>query len=251
MNAVGQVQNRASQFAETLIDLLDRVQYRRVSVAEQLDPVYRLRYEAYRREDFIPVNSQEVTRDSFDDAANCYSFGVYIDAQLVSSIRFHHVTAADRTSPSRTIWPEILEPMLDQGDSYIDPSRFTADRDASLALPALPYLTLRIVAMASEHFAARYCISSVRAEHAAFYRRVFGSRQLGNERFWGELQFPVCLYAAEVPEIRDRVADRYPFFMSTPEERFALFDSPQGQGKIIAPTARLAHRLRVIAAGQG
>ncbi|HEY8576474.1 MAG TPA: hypothetical protein VIL88_09080 [Devosia sp.] len=246
MSSALQGQSSSSRFAETLIDLLDRVEYRRVSVDQQFDPVYRLRYEAYRREDFIPVNSQQVTRDSYDDADNCYCFGVYIDGNLVSSLRFHHVTPENRQSPSRTIWPEILDPALDRGDSYIDPSRFTADHDASLALPALPYLTLRIVAMASEHFAVRYCIASVRAEHAAFYRRVFGSERLGDERFWGELRFPVCLYAADVPTIRNRVADRFPFFMSTPEERAALFAPDSGPRRIVSPSARLAHRLRVI-----
>ena len=30
---------------------------------DQFDPVYRLRYEAYRREEFIPINSQQVVRD--------------------------------------------------------------------------------------------------------------------------------------------------------------------------------------------
>jgi hypothetical protein len=239
----------ASRFAVTLIDLLDRVQYRRVSVTEQFDPVYALRYAAYRREDFVPINSQQLIRDSYDDADNCYSFGVYIDEELVSSIRFHVVSPDNHTSPSRTIWPEILEPVLNGGDSYIDPSRFTADHDASLAIPALPYLTLRIVAMACEHFAVRYCISSVRSEHSAFYRRVFGSHQLGDERFWGDLRFPVCLYAADVPVIRDRVADRYPFFMSTPDERANLFDAAQPAVRSIAPTARMAHRLRLIETG--
>lgn len=246
MTMASQAQSSSSRFAVTLIDLLDRVEYRRVSLNEQLDPVYRLRYEAYRREDFVPINSQEITRDVYDDADNCYCFGVYIDGILVSSIRFHHVTSTNRQSPSRTIWPEILDPKLDQGESYIDPSRFTADHDASLALPALPYLTLRIVAMASEYFSVRYCIASVRAEHAAFYRRVFGSERLGDERNWGELRFPVCLYAAEVPTIRNRVADRFPFFMSTPAERDALFGPSLGPRKIVAPTARVAHRLRAI-----
>lgn len=246
MSAVIQTVGATSQFATTLLDVLDRVQYRRVSLAEQFDPVYRLRYEAYRREDFVPVNSQQVTRDEYDDATNCYCFGVYIDGELVSSIRFHHVTAENRTSPSRTIWPEVLDPMLDRNDSYLDPSRFTADHDASLAMPALPYLTLRIIAMASEHFAVRYTISSVRAEHSAFYRRIFGSTRLGDERFWGELKFPVCLYAAEVPTIRDRVADRFPFFMSTPEERQSLFSESTGHRAAIYPTARQAHRLQLV-----
>ena len=49
MSSAIQASNTTSRFALTLIDLLDRVQYRRVSVDEQFDPVYRLRYEAYRR----------------------------------------------------------------------------------------------------------------------------------------------------------------------------------------------------------
>lgn len=247
MSAAIQIQTgAASRFAMTLIDLLDRVQYRRVSVDEQLDPVYRLRYDAYRREDFIPVNSQRITRDAFDEASNCYCYGIYIDDTLVSSIRIHHVTAAEATSPSYGIWPDILGNILNTGGSYIDPSRFTADHEASLAFPALPYLTLRIAVMASKHFAVRYCISSVRAEHAAFYKRVFGSEQLAGEGNWGELAFPVCLYASYIPVMYPRVITRFPFFNSTPEEREALF-SPNGAPiKAIAPSARQAHRLALL-----
>ena len=41
-----------------------RVSYRRVDLKDiDLDPVYRLRYDAYRREEFIPVNSQKVSGD--------------------------------------------------------------------------------------------------------------------------------------------------------------------------------------------
>lgn len=247
MSAATQTQGGGvSRFADTLIDLLDRVEYRRVTVEDQFDPVYQLRYEAYRREEFIPINSQAITRDDFDDTSNCYCFGVYIEQTLVSSIRFHHVTPQNPASPGRSVWPEVLDPVLASGFNYIDPSRFTADHEASLAYPALPYLTLRIIAMACEHFEAQYCISSVRPEHAAFYKRIFGSRQLGGERTFAELKFPMCLYAAEVPVIRDRVADRYPFFMSTPAERQSLFASATAAIDIVAPTARLAHRLRQI-----
>ncbi|MEO5805296.1 N-acyl amino acid synthase FeeM domain-containing protein [Devosia sp.] len=236
----------SSRFATTLIDLLDRVQYRRVSPADQLDPVYALRYEAYRREDFIPVNSQQITRDAYDDAANCYCYGVYIDEQLVSSVRLHIVTADNPTSPSRAIWPDVLGKILDDGGTYIDPSRFTADHEASLAFPALPYLTLRVAVMACKHFEARYCISSVRPEHAAFYKRVFGSEQLAGEGYWGELTFPVCLYASYLPTMYPRTLERYPFFMSTAEERENLFGPANRPVSAIAPTARIAHRLQLI-----
>jgi len=224
--------------ALALMDMLDRVEYRRVSLADQLDPIYRLRYEAYRREDFVPVNSQQITTDSFDASPNAFCFGVYIDGQLVSSIRFHHVTPEMPDSPGRSVWPEVLDPVLAAGQVYIDPSRFTADHEASLAFPALPFLTLRVVVMASIHFGATYCLASVRREHAAFYRRVFGSEQLGSERYFAELKFPMCLYAAHVPAIRQRVFHRFPFFLSTPEEQAAMF-GPQAQAvPAVRPSAQ-------------
>lgn len=234
-----------SRFAESLFDLLDRVRYRRVSLADQLDPVYRLRYEAYRRENFIPVNSEQVVGDAFDATPNAMGFGVYIDGRLVSSLRLHHVTPAQRASPSRLIYGDVLDPLLDRGQSYIDPSRFTADREATLLFPALPFLTLRLAAMASEYFAADYCLSSVRREHVAFYKRVFGSERLGEERYYPGLLFPVWLYAARVDTIRDQVAERYPFFTSTPEERAQMF-GPAGEVGAIAPSARMARRLEAL-----
>ena len=247
MSIASQAQSSSSRFAVTLIDMLDQVRYRRVPAAEQFDPVYRLRYEAYRREDFIPINSQQVTRDEFDDLSNCYCFGVYIADQLVSSLRFHVVTPEQPHSPCMSVWPDVLQPMLDKGQSFIDPGRFTADFEASLAYPALPYLTLRLAAMACEYFPVRYCMSAVRPEHTAFYKRIFGATPLGDERTYANLAFPMQLYAAEVPAIRDRVADRYPFFMSTPEEREALFGSENPDVVAIAPSARQAQRLELIA----
>lgn len=246
MSAATQTSGGTSRFALTLIDMLDRVEYRRVSVDEQFDPVYRLRYEAYRRENFIPINSEQITRDAYDAAANCHCFGIYIDDKLVSSLRLHFATPEQRTSPSLGIWPDVLGGILDRGDTFLDPSRFTADRDASLAFPALPYLTLRIGVMASKYFQASYCLSSVRPEHAPFYRRVFGSKQLAGEGFWGELSFPVCLYATYWPETYAGVVDRYPFFLSTPEERESLFGNGSRPIRAIAPTARQAHRLNLM-----
>ncbi|UYN98698.1 MAG: hypothetical protein KIT02_12205 [Devosia sp.] len=228
------------------MDILDRVEYRRVSPVHREDPVYRLRYEAYRRENFVPVNDVGMTRDAYDDAPNCRCFGVYIDNQLVSSIRLHVVTAGEPTSPSRTIWPDVLGGMLERGESYIDPSRFTADHEASLAFPALPYLTLRLAVMACEYYQTTHCISSVRPEHGAFYRRIFALEQLAGEGFWGELTFPVCLFGARVEVIYDRVMRRFPFFLSTPEERAALFTEPGLQTTRVRPSARQVQRLDML-----
>jgi hypothetical protein len=233
-----------SRFAGTLIDLLDRVEYRRVSVGDQFNPVYRLRYEAYRREDFIPINSQRIIRDEYDDLPNGYCYGVYIDGELVSSVRFHHLTRDYRHSPNYELFRDILDPILDAGHVVLDPGRFTADREASLAYPALPFLTLRIPTIAVMHFRAKYCLNSVRPEHGAFYRRVYRSVALSEPRQHKALTFPVVLYACDLLPMWDDLLRRYPFFDSTPEERQDMF-GPLGRTglSVVHPTARVAQRI--------
>ena len=238
-----------SRFAGTLIDLLDRVEYRRISADDQYDPVYRLRYEAYRREEFIPFNSDSMVRDEYDDLPNAYCYGVYIDGELVSSLRFHHLTPAFRHSPNYSIFRDILDPMLDAGHVILDPGRFTADHEASLAFPALPFLTLRLPTIAVPHFRAKYCLSSVRPEHGAFYRRVYRSVALSEPRHPHGVSFPVVLYACDVLPFYDALLRRYPFFNSTSEERAQLF-GPAGRSRVsvVRPSARLAQRLAALEA---
>jgi hypothetical protein len=239
MSSIARVESNAhTPFSETLLDLLDRVEYRRVNPEEQFDPVYRLRYEAYRREAFVPINDQHVVRDEFDDLPNAYTFGVYIDDRLVSSVRLHYMTPEFRMAPSYSVFTDILDPMIERGDTMIDPGRFTTDYEASLAFPALPYLTLRIPTMAVQYFNVRYVLSSIRPEHAAFYRRVYRSQQLAAERYYHGLTFPMVLYACEIPVMYEDLLRRYPFFRSTPEERMALFGRPSGRAPLVRSSAR-------------
>jgi len=230
-----------SGFANTLFDLLDRIEYRRVSPDDVLDPVYRLRYEAYRREESIPINSQQVVRDEFDDLPNLHCFGVYLDGVLVSSLRLHLLTPGYRESPSHSVFPDLLDPMLDEGVSILDPGRFTADYEASLAYPALPFLTLRVGVMAIQHFGVKYCLSSVRPEHGAFYRRVFRSVPRSEPRYYHGLTFPMVMYVCDLLSDWGNFTRRYPFFRSTEEERQRLFGAPgRASLSLIKPSAREA-----------
>lgn len=212
-----------SRFSDTLMDVLDQVSYARVDPSVIDDPIYKLRYRAYTREGFMDHNPEEVCIDDLDEVRNGMSFGVYIKGELVSSIRLHLVTPQNRMSPSMKVFSDILGPMLDQGMTFVDPSRFTADHEASQAYPALPFLTLRIAAMASVYFDVSQCLAIVRPEHGPFYKRVFGSEPLADARSYPGLYFPVALFGARVESIRSRVAQRFPFFISTAEERQQLF----------------------------
>lgn len=241
MSAAAQSQGApATNFSGTLIDILDRVEYRRVSQDEQFDPVYRLRYEAYRRESFIPFNAGRILRDEFDDLPNGTSYGVYIDGNLVSSLRIHYLSPDCRMSPSYSVFADVLDPLLDQGATCVDPSRFTSDFEATLAYPALPFLTLRLAVMATRHFHSTYGLHSVRPEHGAFYKRVLSSSRMAGPRFYHGLTFAMELWATEAPKVYDKTLQRYPFFSSTEEERQQLFGPPQLSPLWVHPSARVA-----------
>lgn len=222
-SAAAVLSGTGSRFAGTLMDIMDRVEYSRVRDDATEHPVYRLRYEAYRREESVAFNEQGIVTDDLDGRPNGMTFGVHIDGELVSSIRLHHVSARYPFGPSMKSCADVLEPLLARGETFIDPSRFTADYEASLAYPALPFLTLRIAVMAAVHFRADACLALVRPEHTAFYRRVFGSEQMSDSRIYPGLTFPVQLYGAYVDTKLPATLRRYPFFMSTEEERQKLF----------------------------
>jgi hypothetical protein len=234
-----------SRFAGDLIDILDRVEYSRVRMDVTDNPVYRLRYEAYRREESVPFNDAGIVVDDLDDLPNAMCFGVHIDGELVSSIRLHHLSAEYRQSPSMKVCPEVLTPLIERGQTFIDPTRFTADYEASLAYPALPFLTLRIAVMATEYFEASACLALVRREHAAFYRRVFGATEMSDARAYPGLTFPVVLYGSNPTLSREYIYQRYPFFRSTEAERDQLFSQTDLSGfhSPIQTTSRQAFEL--------
>jgi hypothetical protein len=106
-----------SRFAGTLMEILDRVEYSRVRMDVTDNPIYRLRYEAYRREESVPFNDAGIVVDDLDTAPNGMTFGVHIDGELVSSIRLHHVSARHPFGPSMKSCPDVLQPLLDKGET--------------------------------------------------------------------------------------------------------------------------------------
>jgi hypothetical protein len=98
-----------------------------------------------------------------------------------------------------------------------------ADRALSRRYPELCYATTRLAWLASEHFHANLLLATVRAEHQAFYRRVFGHRLICDPRHYPSLAKPISLMAVDYAMARERVPQRYPFFRSTFFERRMLF----------------------------
>jgi hypothetical protein len=204
-------------------ELLTDVDYRLAETHEEKEEIYNLRYRAYLREGAVKEKPDGRVTDRYDDLPNSWTFGVYLQGELCSSVRISLLTAEWRESTSTDVFPDILLPRLDGGEVMIDPTRFVADPDKAKRVPELPYLTLRIAYMACEHFKADLGLAIVRPEHQAFYRRVFAHATIAEPRLVPGLTKPFGLMAADFPSFRKRVFERYPVMRSTAFERRMLF----------------------------
>ncbi|MCV0393965.1 MAG: hypothetical protein K5872_19865 [Rhizobiaceae bacterium] len=230
-----------SGFSANVAALLERVEYRRCESGEDLEAIYRLRYDAYRSNGDIPETTQKLTTDRYDGLPNCYRFGVYVDGVLISTVRIHHVSLDMPFAPVMDIFGDVLMPRLRRGETFINPTMFAADPFNETAPRAVPYVTLRPAVIANAFFDTTSCVCVVRKDHTAFYRRIFGAVQAGLPRAHPSFAVDVMLYDSDCAQNMQPTLDRFPFFNSTPGERRMMFGKP-AEGELapltILPTAK-------------
>jgi N-acyl amino acid synthase FeeM len=209
--------------SDRVLTLLERVNYRRADSAEDREAIFRLRYNAYLREGVIPHSTSKRFCDALDDATNAWIFGLYIEGELVSSIRLHVAHWKWHALPAFDAFSDLLLPEVAAGRTIVDPTRFVIDRSASRRYPELCYVTTRLAVLAAEYFSTDLLLATVRAEHQAFYRRVFGHRLACEPRHYPLLSKPICLMALDYQLACERLLQRQPFFRSTVLERRTLF----------------------------
>jgi N-acyl amino acid synthase FeeM len=213
--------------------LFDRIDYRRIETAEEKDLLYAMRYRAYLHGGLILPSASQRVSDRYDDAPNAWTFGIYVDGELCSSLRLHVLTSEWRTSYATELFGDVLHPRLDQGEVFIDPARFVADPEKHQRFPELPYLTLRLAYLACEYFNADTGLAVVRAEHQAFYRRVFLHRTIAEPRSFPNVLKKVALMASPFRAQRERVLARFPIMQSTHFERQMLFERHREQPPLV------------------
>ncbi len=246
----------APSFMTRIFELLDRVEYRRIQSAEDMEAVGRIRARAYKENNIMPVSSDLII-DEADFDPQAYVFGVFYDEQLISTIRIHHVTPDHRVSSAAKVFPDVVNEFLDAGMTLIDPTRLASDAEAFQELPGMHLLTMRLAVLATEYFDADRCLSLVSPQHAAFYRRMIESRVvIPATTDTGVYSIPLTLLASNLRDARTRVYRRLPFLHARPYEMRMLF-GPLGEFTsaplTILPTARHASdfgRLPRIAAVQ-
>jgi len=213
-----------------LAELVAKIDYQRADTPEQRKAIFRLRYEAYLRDGGILPNPERLFSDPYDDAANGYIFGLYIDGKLATAIRLH-IASKDRIPdfPSLKVFPDYLQPELDAGKVLLDTTRFVADERLSRRYRGLPYATVRLCVLAAEHFGADHVLAAVRADHQAWYQRSFDHQVVCEPRPYPHLARPIGLLTVNFPAIKGEWYRRYPFFHSTALERRRLFEKAPAQ----------------------
>jgi len=226
-----------SSFSDRVAQLLDRTDYRLATTAAERDAIFRLRYDAYRREETISPHASRKFTDPHDLSENAFLFGVYIDDQLASSMRIHVGSKEHQDLPSLEVFPDVLQGELDAGKIIVDSTRFVTEEHLSRLHRGLPYVTLRLCWMAVEHFRADHFLAAIRTEHQGFYRRTFQHHVICEPRPYPLLSKPISLMTVHYPTVADRVHRRYPFFRSTLFERRMLFDRHGAMSNSLQPDA--------------
>jgi hypothetical protein len=213
-----------SRFADRVLRLLERVEHRRAESVEDREAIFRLRYTAYQRERLIGSLPGDLLYDeAYDDTSNCFNFGTYIDGELASTMRVHVALSASDVLPSSGVFGDLIVPRLEAGNVVVDPTRFATKLEFSRRFPEMPYLTVRPGWLAGEHFHTDYILATMRSEHQAYYKRVFGHVPWSGEREYPRVNCKIVCMGMDYQAQKSRVEERYPFFRSSGAEREMLF----------------------------
>lgn len=224
-----------------ILDVMEHVEYRRITASEDFEAIGRLRSQAFDARYIYAKGMANSAVDETDRAPNAYVFGMYYYGELVSTVRIQVVSKEYPTSVSTSLFPSTLKPLIEQGMSFIDPTRLAVDERISHLVPGLPLIMLRTAVMATTYFEADFCLSLVKEGHAPFYRRVFRSTALAGPEQFDLFAFPAVLFASPRQNEAD-ICRRYPLFSYTESERRLMFETPASGALplVVVPTAKFA-----------
>lgn len=228
------IASESQPLSERLFNLLDRVDYRLVANDADKEAVFRLRYEAYRRENLIEPMFGRRLSDHFDELENTFIFALDVDGEMAATIRLSIGTSDYPDMPAMEVFRDRLEPALEAGMVIVDPTRHATSEAVSHAYPGLlPYMTTRIPWMVGQSINADAILATVRTRHRAFYRRTFECRAVGEPGYYPALTGEHYLMVCDLPEVRERVQRRNPIFNSSRFERQALLGMTETAASIV------------------
>ena len=215
-----QTAEATSRFSDRLLRLLERVEHRVAKTPADREAVFRLRYEAYLRNGLLDARADgQLYDERYDDAPNAHITMTFLDGELAGTTRVNLGADVNAILPCNSVYPDLITPQLQAGRLIVEMTRLAARLDFSKMFPELAYFTTRPGYLALEHFDADFAVATPRAEHMAFYRRVFRFTSWCEPREYPGLSAKFGCMAMDFHDVRDRVEERYPIYRSTSAER--------------------------------
>lgn len=242
VNTLNFLRNAAHRgFINRSMRMMENIEYRRITNLEDLEPVIALREKAYRAHK-IYVRSDQPMTDEQDLDPRFFTFGVFWQEELLSTLRVHIVTQENPVCNSRDYYPNFLDPLIAQGVTFMDPTRFAIDPDLGKELQTLPLITLRLGFLAAKHFDTDFCLSMIKERHVNFYRKVFKSSQVTPFLPFEAVHSHYALFSSS-KSLENAICEDYPIFRSTQTERNLLFQAHEiGNPRVLSvkPSAEFA-----------
>lgn len=188
-----------------------------------------------------PRLDRQLYDDNYDDGRNSWITTTFIDGELAGTTRVNLARGENASLPSLGVFRDVITPYLSANRTIVELTRTAARLDFSGLYPELPYITLRPAFLAAEHFDADFAVATARAEHLAFFRRIFRFIPWCEFRDYPNVTAKIACLGSDFRAGKARVAARYPFFRSTAAEREALF-GPLGETAAAPADGMLPHR---------
>lgn len=196
---------------DQVLDTLKECRYSVLTERDDLDKVYRLRYESYLDEGAITKNDRGMMSDSYDESPNCVHVAVEMNGEYVAAMRLHLLSSQTPHSPTLEVFPEI-ESFISSGQTLLDPTRFVVSPEARKSFVPVHLVAVRIPILASIFYDVDIVLVAVRAEHSAFYRRYLGCESFAMPRPYLGITKPLGLMMSVMQESRHKVIEKNPFF---------------------------------------
>ena len=108
-----QASGHSLRFADRVARILERVQHRPAISQADREAAYRLRYEAYLRQNLLDQRLDAMLYDEvYDKSPNSLTTMTYIEGELASTVRVHVVSEEAAVSPALDVFPDVLAPRL-------------------------------------------------------------------------------------------------------------------------------------------
>src|SRR5258708_21638676 len=147
---------QAPRFADRVLRLLERVEYRRADSPADKAAIYRLRHEAYMRAGTVEPRPTGMFHDAMDETDNAWLIGLFIDGELASALRLHISASPRAPLPELASFRDLIQPHLTAGRTIIHASPFVSSLEPSQQYSQIPYITLRPTVLSHEFFSPHY-----------------------------------------------------------------------------------------------